>query len=430
MLPAGSPLSDWLTWLETLSPNEIELGLDRVRSVFERLDLSPPAHVLLVAGTNGKGSSVAMLTAILRASGLRVGAYTSPHINDYNERIVVETDAATDEQIIAAFEKIEAVRCDVPLTYFEFGTLAAMQLFAEAALDVWILEVGMGGRLDATNVVDPTACLITNVSLDHCGWLGEDIESIAYEKAGVMRRGVPAVYASGDAPRAVLDVAEDCGASLLLAGRDFGYESDDAEHWSWWGGDRELRGLRVPGLQGDFQLQNAAGVLALLFAAGLGGPLDNALLDETLPTVELNGRSQALTLAGTDWLLDVAHNPAAAAALATNLESRRLSGHSTWAIIGLLDDKDVEGIVAPLDDAVDHWTAVTADSDRALPADECGRRIANQANRPCRVGDSLAEAMEYVRRKAPAGDTVLVMGSFYIVGPALQILELYSRPES
>ena len=169
MLPAGSPLSDWLTWLETLSPNEIELGLDRVRSVFERLGLSPPNHVLLVAGTNGKGSSVAMLTVILRASGLRVGAYTSPHINDYNERIVVETDAATDEQIIAAFEKIEAVRRGVPLTYFEFGTLAAMQLFAEASLDAWILEVGMGGRLDATNVVDPTACLITNVSLDHCG---------------------------------------------------------------------------------------------------------------------------------------------------------------------------------------------------------------------------------------------------------------------
>ena len=213
MLPAGSPLSAWLTWLETLSPREIDLGLERVREVLGRLDLELPEHVLLIAGTNGKGSSVAMADALLRGAGYRVGAYTSPHVIDYNERISVGGRHASDDDIIVALETIEAVRNDVPLTYFEYGTLAAFVVFARAALDVWILEVGMGGRLDATNVIDPTGVLITNVSLDHCDWLGADVETIAAEKAGAMRRGVPVVYGDAGTTRSSRRHSRACPAS-------------------------------------------------------------------------------------------------------------------------------------------------------------------------------------------------------------------------
>ncbi len=425
---AASPLSDWLAWLETLSPREIELGLDRVHTVLARLSAALPRYVLLVAGTNGKGSSVAMLSALLGAAGYRYGAYTSPHVNDYNERIAVNGEAATDRVIIEAFEAVEAARQDAPLTYFEFGTLAAVVVFAAAELDVWVLEIGMGGRLDASNAIEPTASLITNVSLDHCGWLGEDIESIAYEKAGVMRNGVPTVFAADRAPAAILEQAEARSAKLELAGRDYRYAAVDDDTWSWFAGDRRFEALRRPGLEGDFQLQNAAGVLALLFAADLGAGLDETLINEVLPAVTLTGRLQSVRKDGVEWLLDVAHNPAAAAVLAETLDAR--PALATWAIVGLLDDKDVEGIALSLDEHVDHWIAVAADSPRCLPAEECARRIANSTGRPCRVAASVADAMQFAQESAVDGDRILVTGSFYLVGPALRRLGLYSPPGS
>ena len=409
MLAAGSSLSDWLTWLETLSPNEIELGLDRVRTVLDRLTPTRPMHVLLVAGTNGKGSSVAMLSSLLRASGWTVGTYTSPHIVHYNERIAINGTPVSDEDIVTAFEEIEAVRDGVPLTYFEFGTLAAVRVFEKAALDVWILEVGMGGRLDATNAIEPTASLITNVSLDHCGWLGEDVESIAFEKAGVMRRDVPTMFAAPGAPAAILAHARDCGARLLLAGRDFTQENGLDGTWSWSGAGRRFESLQEPGLRGDFQRQNAAGVLALMVSAGLGDALTSELLNDVLPALSLTGRLQTVTAGSARWVLDVAHNPAAAAALAATLDEEG----ETWCIIGLLDDKDVEGIAAALDHRVDHWIAVTAESHRAITAAECGRRIANHGNRPCMIIDSLGDAMDYARRHATQADTILLTGSFH-----------------
>ncbi len=425
---AASPLSDWLAWLETLSPEEIELGLDRVRAVLARLSLTLPRHVLLVAGTNGKGSSVAMLSALLETGGLRYGAYTSPHVSDYNERIAVDGKPATDSAIIAAFETVEAARQDVSLTYFEFGTLAAAVVFAAAELDVWVLEIGMGGRLDASNAFEPTASLITNVSLDHCGWLGDDIESIAREKAGVMRSDVPTVFAAHNVPDAIVEQAEACSAQLMLAGRDYRYSVVDDDTWQWAGSGRHLVSLLKPGLRGNFQLQNAAGVLALMFAARLGAGLDTATINEALPTVTLTGRLQSVRDDGKDWLLDVAHNPAAAAALADTLGAE--PPRTTWGIIGLLDDKDVEGIVAPLDDYVDHWMAVTTDSARSLSAEECARRIANCTGRPCRISASVDEAMQIAQECAAADDRILVTGSFYLVGPVLRRLGLYSPPES
>lgn len=429
MLPAGSTLPEWLSWLETLSAKDIDLGLDRVQSVLKRLKPDLPADVFLVAGTNGKGSSVAIIDALLADAGYTVGAYTSPHILRYNERIAVDGVPVTDETIIAAFEHVEASRHGVPLTYFEYGTLAAMVVFAESKLDVWVLEIGLGGRLDACNAIEPTASLITNVSLDHCDWLGNDVETIALEKAGVMRTGLPTVFGSRDVPRSLLDQAEASGAELLRVGRDFDYEYGPDGEWTWTGREATIRSLPYPGLQGDFQVGNAAAVLALIEAAGLDKALDAQRLRRVLPVVTLTGRLQAVRTGGIDWLLDVAHNPAGAAVLAKTLAKQNVPGR-TWAIAGVLDDKDVEGIAAVLNGAVDHWIAVTASSPRAVPADELARRIANACGRPCRIGESIDDAMDYARRNASEDDRILVTGSFYLVGPALRILELYSRPQS
>ncbi|MGB5492101.1 MAG: bifunctional tetrahydrofolate synthase/dihydrofolate synthase [Woeseiaceae bacterium] len=427
--PTGSSLPDWLAWLETLSPKEIDLGLARVKTVMDRLLLQAPGHVLLVAGTNGKGSSVAMLDALLGAAGYRVGAYTSPHLLRYNERIAVAGVPVSDDQIVAAFERIEAVRDDLLLTYFEYGTLAALLVFSELDLDVWVLEIGLGGRLDACNAVEPTASLITNVSLDHCDWLGEDVETIAIEKAGVMRKGVPTVFGSRDVPRSLLQTAKDLSAELKLRGHDFDFEVHEDGHWSWSGQDTSLPRLPAPGLAGEFQLDNAAGVLALIEAAGLHKALQPELLSRVLPAVTLAGRLQLVNAGGAHWLLDVAHNPAGANVLAETLAALPDTGQ-TWAIVGVLDDKDVEGIARPLDAVVDHWIAVTADSPRAIPVDELARRIANACGRPCRIAESLADAMQYAQRNASENDRILLTGSFLVIGPALRNLELYSRPRS
>lgn len=429
MLSPGAPLSDWLTWLETLSAKEIDLGLERVQVILERLDLPLPPHVLLVAGTNGKGSCVAMADALLRALGKRVGAYTSPHIRRYNERIAVHGEVASDAQIIAAFEQIEAVRGDVALTYFEYGTLAAAVIFAKAELDVWILEVGLGGRLDASNAFMPTASLITNVSLDHCDWLGNDVETIAAEKAGVMRAGVPTVFGADPAPKSVRQHAEAVNARLLLAGRDFEHAFGADGSWDWRGPSATLKGLRAPGLPGKFQVSNAAAVLAMLDAAGLTVELDAQLVNAVLPAVRLAGRAQRMFIDGREWIFDVAHNPAAAEAFAATLALLRPAGE-TIAVVGLLQDKDVNGVISPLLDAVDRWIAVTAANDRAVAANELARQIANLSGKACLIAETFADAVENARRSTSENDRILVTGSFYTVGPVLDELGTDTRPET
>jgi len=429
MLPAGSALSAWLAWLETLSPSEINLGLDRVATVLERLPVTRPATVLTIGGTNGKGSCVAMTGALLRAAGRRTGSYTSPHILRYNERIAIDGQPVPDAEIVAAFEAIEAVRGDVELTYFEYGTLAAFLVFERAGLDAWVLEVGMGGRLDAVNVIAPDAALITNVALDHCDWLGPDVETIAFEKAGIMRSGRPVIFGSSDVPLAIHRQAESLGADLRLPGRDyhFGVRADGG--WHWRGPQRECAELQRPGLPGEIQLGNAAAVLALIDAAGVLEALDAPQISAVLAAVRLTGRMQQLDLDGVLCLLDVAHNPAAALTLAAMLEAQSCTGR-THVIIGMLDDKDVDGVVLPLDRHVDHWIAVTAGSHRAIPASELARRIANCSNRPCQVVESPAAALQAARGNTAPGDRIVVTGSFYVVGPVLEQLHIYSRPES
>jgi dihydrofolate synthase/folylpolyglutamate synthase len=434
MLPSGAPLSEWLAWLETLSPTEINLGLDRTQQVLERLELPRPRHVLLVAGTNGKGSSVLMTDALLRASGLHTGAYTSPHIHRYNERIVVDGVAASDAEIIAAFERVEAARRETELTYFEFGTLAAAVVFAAADLDVWILEVGLGGRLDATNAIDPTASLITNVALDHCDWLGDDVASIAVEKAGVMRSGIPTVFGDKSVPASIVIQAAKDGAVLLQAGQDFDFTVSEGGTWSWHGPTTAIADLQPPGLLGEFQTGNAAAVLMLLDAAGLSGAIDASLVDKVLPGLSLTGRLQKMTVDGlssgnNEWVIDVAHNPAAAGALAATLSAMRCNGE-TIAIVGLLDDKDLDGVIGPLAQHIDRWIAMTAHNHRAIPANELARRISNLTGRACLVAGSAAAAIEFARRTVSENDRILATGSFFTVGPVLEQLASLSRTAS
>ena len=420
---SGSSLADWLIRLENYSPYEIELGLDRVLEVIERLELVLPKRIFHISGTNGKGSSVALAQALLSQSGASIGTYTSPHVLEFNERICVDFEPASDTDIIAAFERVDTARGDTPLTYFEFGTIAALVVFATRQLDIAILEIGMGGRLDAVNAVEPSAGLITNVSLDHCDWLGDDLEEIAREKAGIMRAGKSTVYASVDAPASIQRHATERGADLVLAGRDYHW-AVRADDWTWQGRRRALKNLRRPSLAGDFQIENAAGVLALLEAAGFEELLDVEIVNRAFAIPALAGRMQRVD---TDrcWILDVAHNPAAAGVLADTLSADRFNG-STVAIIALLEDKDVEGVVAPLLDQVDQWITVAADSARAISASEIGHLITRLTNNSCFVAASLHEAMEYARQCATRDDRILVTGSFYLVGPALKALGIYS----
>ena len=275
---------------------------------------------------------------------------------------------------------------------------------------------------DAVNAIEPDAGLITNIALDHCDWLGADIETIAFEKAGIMRNGKPVVFGSRDMPQSILDQANAVSADLRALGRDYDWNSDGTR-WSWQGRTHELRELELPGLAGDHQLDNAAAVLALLDEVGLTALLQRDAVNEAFGSLHLDGRMQRID-AEHNWLLDVAHNPAAATALANALRTEARSGQ-TLAILGMLDDKDVEGVVSPLASEVDHWIAVTADSPRGIEAEELARRVANSTNAPCIVADSIDIAMNRARAIATADDQILVTGSFYLVGPVLN--QLYSR---
>jgi dihydrofolate synthase/folylpolyglutamate synthase len=423
--PTGSfsTLDDWLPWLETLSPREINLGLERVVKVLDVLDLPRAQRVITVAGTNGKGSSVAMLEALFANAGYKTACFTSPHVLRYNERIRIDGHVASDTEIIAAFERVQSARRDVPLTYFEFGTLAALIVFAEAGADTLILEVGMGGRLDAVNAVEPDACLITNIALDHTAWLGHDTESIAAEKAGIMRAGKPVVFGAQNLSDAITEHAEKIGADLRLASEDFGFETNDnnAAVWSWHGRKVNLAELCPPALAGRVQIQNAAAVLAVIEAMGLEHMLTTAQVNVALANLSLSGRFQVIHAHRT-WVLDVAHNPAAATVLAESLQELSHEGRIT-AVVGMLADKDVEGIVKPLSRLVDSWIAIPVAGSRAEPAAVLAQKIANCSGKPCRVAEGIDEALELADRQAAPQQLILVTGSFYAVGPALEWLQ-------
>jgi dihydrofolate synthase/folylpolyglutamate synthase len=412
-----------LSWQETLHPQAIDLGLERLQRTLERLDWRRPAcPIVTVGGTNGKGSCVALLSQILRAAGYRVGTFTSPHLIRYNERIVIDGREISDASLIAAFERIDAARADETLTFFEFNALAALLVMETANLDAIVLEVGLGGRLDAVNVVAADVALVTSIALDHCDWLGPDVETIGAEKAGIFRPNRPAVFGSRAMPASIRRRAQEIGSDLLQLGVDFGFERD-AERWAWWSarGAARIEGLPFPGLFGDAQFDNAAAVLQVLdsLSARLAVPRD--ALESGLQAVQLAGRFQVVRKR-EQWILDVAHNPAAAATLAAQLR-REGNRRRTLAVCGILGDKDIEAIARELRGSFDEWIVAGLSGARAVAPDELAARLRKEGAPVVAIAASVAAACEMARHRASADDRIVVFGSFLTVGPALEWLQ-------
>ena len=424
-------LSDWLAWQETLHPNAIDLGLDRLQRTLECLEWQRPAcPVVTVAGTNGKGSCVALTARILGEAGYRIGTFTSPHLLRYNERIHIDGVEVSDETLMAAFERIDAARGADTLTFFEFNAAAALLVFAEAQPDAIVLEVGMGGRLDAVNVVDADVALVSSIDLDHCDWLGHDRETIGREKAGIFRAGRPAIFGARDMPASIRETADRIGANLQQLGRDFDWVRS-GERWSWRGHSGEQRDLPAPALHGEIQYDNAAAVLAALGALEPRVRVPRSAIERGLQTVTLPGRFQVVQQGGPrpiEWILDVAHNPAAARTLAAQLAARKGKG-STIAVCGVLSDKAVEGIASELRTSFDRWIIVGLQGARALPPDELAGRVRNVGANVEAVATDVVAGCQAAEALAQPGDRIVVFGSFLTVGPALGWLYT-SRPWS
>lgn len=414
-------LADWLAWQETLHPNAIDLGLDRLQRTLDRLGWQRPAcPVITVAGTNGKGSCVALTARILREAGYRVGTFTSPHLLRYNERIAIDGVEVADEALIAAFERIDAARGDDTLTFFEFNAAAALLVFADARPDAVVLEVGMGGRLDAVNVVDADVALVTSIDLDHCDWLGHDRETIGREKAGIFRAGRPAIFGARDMPASIRESAQQVGADLQQLGRDFDWVRS-GDRWTWRGRAGEQRDLPAPALQGEIQYNNAAAVLTALEALEARLSVPRSAIERGLQTVTLPGRFQVLHQSSPrsiEWILDVAHNPAAAHTLAAQLAARK-DGGRTIAVCGVLSDKDVEGIVGELRSSFDAWVIVGLQGARALAPEALAARVRNVGAHVEAIAADVVAGCLAAEALAQAGDRIVVFGSFLAVGPAL-----------
>jgi len=411
-------LQEWLSWQETLHPSEIELGLERIRQVLERLQPQPPAFKLItVGGTNGKGSSVAMLEAIYRAAGYRVGSYTSPHLLRYNERIRLDGEEVGDEALIEAFERVDQARGGISLTYFEFGTLAAIDLFYRASLELVILEVGMGGRLDAVNLLDADVALVTNVDLDHTAWLGPDREAIGFEKAGIYRRGRPAIFNDSEVPRSLREHAQAIGAQLRLLGEDYEYQIQGSQ-WRFRQGQLQRTALPFPALRGEFQVKNAAGVLAVLEALQADLPVNPAEMRQGLLSAQVAGRMQLFS-EPCEQLLDVAHNPHAADVLARALGQRPVVGR-TYAVVGMLADKDMASVLRALCGEVDNWALATLTVPRGSDAQALSAALQAACGEvSAELYGSVAEAYRAALARVGAEDRLLVFGSFHTVAEVL-----------
>lgn len=409
-------LADWLAYIEGQHPRQIELGLDRVREVADRLGLVKPAReVIAVAGTNGKGSTVAFIESIARAGGWKVGAYTSPHLFRYNERVRVNGVEADDASLVEAFEAVEAARGQTPLTYFEFGTLAALWLFQRAGLDLAVLEVGLGGRLDAVNIVDADVAVITTVDIDHTDWLGDDREAIGHEKAGIARAWKPLVLGEIDSPSSVLRHAYAIGANALRLGSDFFADPIDETHWRWRDVATELE-LPNPGLAAPVQRANAAAAIAALRA--LERQLPETAWAEGVRAARLQGRLQYLVRDGVDIILDVGHNPQAARELAAWLGKQ--PPQRTRVIYAALADKDVAGVVAAFDGIPLEWhlAGLQGEGQRGQDVQALAGRLEGSLAADVAQHADVAQALAAVRAMAAEGERILVFGSFHTVAAA------------
>ena len=418
-------LPDWLAMLETRhSETQINMGLDRVQAVKARLQLAIACPVIMVAGTNGKGSTCAMLESVLLRAGYKVGLYIKPHFLDFNERARVLGEMASDEQLVASFNAVEAVRGDTPLTYFEFTTLAILHLLSQAQLDVAILEVGLGGRLDAVNVIDADVAIVTSVDIDHTDYLGDTREAIGFEKAGIFRTGKAAICSDPVPPQSLIDHAAAIGADLWLMGRDFNY-SGDKQQWNYGGRDQRRNSLAYPSLRGANQILNATAVLAALEVLKLKLPVGAQEVRTGLVTVELPGRFQVLP-GRPSVILDVAHNPHAASALNQNLGNMGFHPY-TYAVFGSMHDKDIDGVLAAMSEHVDHWCLAGLPSPRAATASELAAKVQimledkpDSGDHTVSVFDDPAQAFANAMSRAGENDRIVVFGSFLTVAGVMK----------
>ncbi|OGS90922.1 MAG: bifunctional folylpolyglutamate synthase/dihydrofolate synthase [Gallionellales bacterium GWA2_60_18] len=411
-----SNLAEWLSYLESLHPKTIALGLERVAQVKQRLNLDPDFPVIVVGGTNGKGSVCALLESILHAAGYKVGCYTSPHLLHYNERVRIGKRQASDAELCASFERIEQARGDIPLTYFEFGTLAAMQCFIGHKVDVAILEVGLGGRLDAVNVFDNDCAVVTSVDIDHTDYLGETREQIAFEKAGIFRSGKVAICADTNVPQAIRDHAQHIGAELWCLAGEFGFKQHQGQ-WDYFGKVGTRNSLPYPALRGAFQLYNASAVLAALDALKDRLPVSMAAVRRGLVEVQLAGRFQVVP-GRPQLILDVAHNPHAARSLAQNLAA--LPPAKTFAVFAMLKDKDMAGVAQALDPHIDSWLVAGLAMPRGAGAEELAQVLRNTGVRGAVMAfDSVAAALHHACDVAGENDRIAAFGSFHTVAEAM-----------
>lgn len=411
-------LDGWLGLLEARHGQSIQLGLDRVRAVRDALAYPQTCPLFIVGGTNGKGSTCALLEAVLLAAGKRVGLYTSPHLLRYNERARIDGRDVADAVLVDAFAEVERARGEIPLTYFEHGTLAAWVAFCRAGLDAIILEVGLGGRLDAVNVFEPDCAIVTSVAMDHMDYLGDTREAIGFEKAGIFRAGKPAICGDPMPPASLLAHAESIGAQLQVSGRDFGFAGDQNQWAFWTAGGSRRGGLAYPALRGTNQLLNAAAVMAACEAVKDILPIPMQAIRQGFMLVDLPGRFQVLPGRPT-VVLDVAHNPQAAGVLNENLASMGYFPE-TWAVVGMLADKDVGGVIRLLRDRVDHWLVATLPGPRGLTAGRLAA-ILREAGVTAEIVEhaSPASAYEVARGRAAEGDRIVVFGSFLTVADVM-----------
>ncbi len=411
-------LEDWLDYISAQHPATIALGLDRVREVADGLDLHEARATITVGGTNGKGSTCAMLEQILLEAGYHVGLYTSPHLLRYNERVRFKGEEATDDALVEAFERVEKARKGVPLTYFEFGTLAAFTFFQRMRAEVMILEVGLGGRLDAVNIIDPDVACVVSVDLDHQAFLGNDRESIGFEKAGIFRAGRPAIFGDLDPPKRLVEHAEKIGAPLQVLGRDFRYEAKPGQ-WDFFGRKSTKHALPMPGLRGAWQLKNASVALAALDEIASRVPVSLGEVKRGLTLAHVEGRLQVIP-GRPSIVLDVAHNPHAARSLASGLGDMPFP-ENTLAVFAMLSDKDIGSVVDAMRGRIDRWYVSAAQAERAASAAQVaeilfGKRLADRT----RMFATVASALDAARRDAGPNDRIVVFGSFYTVAEALR----------
>jgi len=415
-------LPEWLRWQEMLHFTEVDPGLERIGKVWRALDGSSklPFTVITIAGTNGKGSSVAMLESILRTAGYKTGTYTSPHILSYNERICINGQPCSDEEICAAFNRLDLARDETSLTYFEFATLAAVDLFSENKIDIAILEVGMGGRLDAVNLFDTDIALITPISLDHTVWLGDDRETIGREKAGIIRTDKPVVCSEVTPPNTVLAYANSLNAPTYIAEQDFNIVKSDTI-WQWKNDKHQWKGLPFPSLEGSYQLQNAAAVLQVIdLLMQHDFSISPEQVKNGLCNVKLMGRFQRI-LGDVEKILDVTHNEQGAKNLVKLLSETPTSG-KTFAVVGMLKDKDASTVSSILSPAIDHWFIASLDGNRGMTAMQLSQQLSNHIRSDkIHQSGSVEIAYQQACNRAEKGDRILIFGSFHTVEAVLRL---------